>query len=174
MIYSIPESSSGKHRDMAIYDVRALAIMPWNISKTIHNGRVGRLMLPVENIIDRDRVREKNEIFRRILHTCHQAQGGVPEKLTQLVGGVVIVSTCSENQLVLLTGTVQRDCMQRGVTRSGIAFFIILGVLLGHLVAPAHLVGGGELSAGCECACKSEIVVWVQCSSLSISIAAVG
>ena len=30
---------------MAIYDVRALAIMPWNISKTIHNGRVGKLML---------------------------------------------------------------------------------------------------------------------------------
>ena len=45
MIYSIPESSSGKHRNMAIYDVRALAIMPWNISKTIHNGRVGKLML---------------------------------------------------------------------------------------------------------------------------------
>jgi len=45
MIYSIPESSSGKHRNMAIYDVRALTIMPWNISKTIHNGRVGKLML---------------------------------------------------------------------------------------------------------------------------------
>jgi len=45
MIYSIPESSSGKHRNMAIYDVRALAIMPWNISKTIHNERVGKLML---------------------------------------------------------------------------------------------------------------------------------
>ena len=30
---------------MAIYDVRALAIMPWNISKTIHNERVGKLML---------------------------------------------------------------------------------------------------------------------------------
>jgi hypothetical protein len=68
MIYSIPESSSGKHRDMAIYTVRALVIMPWNISKTIHNGRVGKLMLPVENIIDGDRVREKNVIFRRILH----------------------------------------------------------------------------------------------------------
>jgi len=57
-------------------------------------------MLPVENIIDGDRVREKNVIFRRILHTCQQAQGSVPEKLIQLVGGVVIVSTCSENQLV--------------------------------------------------------------------------
>jgi hypothetical protein len=46
MIYcSIPESSSGKHRNMAIYDVRALTIMPWNISKTIHNERVGKLML---------------------------------------------------------------------------------------------------------------------------------
>ena len=45
MIYSIPESFSGKHRNMAIYDVRALAIMPWNISKTIHNERVGKLML---------------------------------------------------------------------------------------------------------------------------------
>jgi hypothetical protein len=44
MIYSIPESSSGKHRNMAIYHVRALVIMPWNISKTIHNGRVGKLM----------------------------------------------------------------------------------------------------------------------------------
>jgi hypothetical protein len=30
---------------MAIYDVRALTIMPWNISKTIHNRRVGKLML---------------------------------------------------------------------------------------------------------------------------------
>ena len=42
--YSIPESSSGKHRNMAIYDVRALVIMPRNISKTIHNGSVGKLM----------------------------------------------------------------------------------------------------------------------------------
>jgi hypothetical protein len=66
MIYSIPESSSGKRRIMAIYDVRALAIMPWNVSKTICNGRVGKLMLHVENIIDGDRVREKNEIFIRV------------------------------------------------------------------------------------------------------------
>jgi hypothetical protein len=48
MIYSIPESSSGKHRNMAIYDVRALAIMPWSISKTIHNGRVGKLILMLD------------------------------------------------------------------------------------------------------------------------------
>jgi len=64
MIYSIPEGSSGKRRIMAIYDVRPLTIMPWNVTKTIHNGRVGKLMLPVENIIDGDRVREKNVIFR--------------------------------------------------------------------------------------------------------------
>jgi len=48
MIYSIPESSSGKHRNMAICDVRALTIMPWNISKTIHNGRVGKLILMLD------------------------------------------------------------------------------------------------------------------------------
>jgi len=46
-------------------------------------------------------------------------------------------------------------------------------VLLGHPVAPAHLVNGGELSARCECMCKSKIRVWVQCSSSSVGIAAV-
>jgi len=64
--------------------------------------------------------------------------------------------------------------MRRGVTRSGIAFFVVLGVLLGRLVVPAHLVDGGELSAGCECVCKSEIGVWLQCSLSSIGVAAVG
>jgi len=44
MIYSIPKSFSGKHRNMAIYDVRALTIMPWNIGKTTHHGKVGKLM----------------------------------------------------------------------------------------------------------------------------------